>query len=82
MTRLSFAVAIAVLVAFPALSMGQGGGLADRIAALEKKIAGLEEAAVQVPTVSEAARSLSEELAKLKQRVDALESQQKSIPGT
>lgn len=80
MIRLALAVCLATLVAVPGSARAQGGSLADRIAALETKIAGLTEAAVQVPTVAEAARALSEELAQLKQRVDTLEGQQKSIP--
>jgi hypothetical protein len=77
------ALVLICLAAAPRLAHAQRAdtaALADRIEALEKDLASLKEAAVQVPTLSATAQELSGQLEQLKQRLATMEGQQKSIP--
>ncbi|HUH03384.1 MAG TPA: porin [Kofleriaceae bacterium] len=85
MSRPSLIVGLAALLIAAGATMASAqrrspAELEQQIAAIEKQLAELAEAAVQVPTVAEGVRSLSEQLAVLKQRVDTLSTEQRSIP--
>lgn len=85
MSRSTLVVGLAALLLAAGATMASAqrrspAELEQQIAAIEKQLAELAEAAVQVPTVAEGVRSLSEQLAAVKQRVDTLSAQQQSIP--
>lgn len=81
----AFAVALIAAVTTPEAAQAQRRGksaaeLAAEIAGLSEKVAALEQATVQLPTLAQAAEELGERLALLQQELEKLGREQKSIP--
>ena len=74
------AALVAIAAAGPFAQAQRAVPVADQIDALQKELAELREAVVQVPTLSDAVQDLTTRLALLEQAVNKLELEQKTIP--